>query len=252
MNSTFKTVSIVLLVVVFAAFGSAVLAASYTLEGGATLVDSGNGSDGAIQLVSDANTAASSVNFVLDDSLTFAELTSLSTDFNVTDDDCTNGSPRFAIGLDTEDGVKYVFVYLGPTPNYQGCATDTWQNSGDLLESGLKIDTSQLGGAFYDDFDTAVANYGGLNVAEIFLVVDASYAFEDGEQTVLVDNVVINETTFDFEDDEDPEAPVFTKDDCKQNGWRDFNGEDGLPGPFRNQGDCVSFFATGGRNQANG
>jgi hypothetical protein len=32
-----------------------------------------------------------------------------------------------------------------------------------------------------------------------------------------------------------------TKEDCKQGGWRRF-------GRFRNQGDCISFVATGGRN----
>ena len=249
MRSTIKTVSIVLLVVALAAFGGAVLAASYTLEGGATLVDSGNSSDGALQLVSDADTAASSVHFELDSSLTFADLTHLSADFNVTDDDCTNGSPRFAIALNTGSGIQHVFVYLGPSPNYQGCAPDTWHSSGDLLESGLTVDTSQLGGTFYQSFDTAVANYGGLNVADIFLVVDAGYAFDDDEQTVLVDNVLINDTSFDLEA---VEEPVFTKDDCKQNGWQDMTGENGEPGPFRNQGDCVSFFATQGRNQPNG
>jgi len=35
-------------------------------------------------------------------------------------------------------------------------------------------------------------------------------------------------------------APV-SKDECKGGGWRDF-------GVFRNQGDCVSYVATGGRN----
>lgn len=251
MYRKFKTVSVVLLVVALAALGSAVLAASYTLNDGATLVQPGYDSDNAVQLLSDANTAGSNIAFELDDDLTFAELTTLSTDYNVTDDDCTNGSPRFAIGLNTDSGVKYVFAYIGPQPNYQGCTTDTWQNSGDLLESGFAVDTSQLGGTFYDTYENAVANYGGLGVAEILLVADAGFAFDDGEQTVLVDNVVINDTTFDFEED-DVEEPVYTKDDCKQGGWQDFTGEDGLPGPFRNQGDCVSFFATGGRNPANG
>ena len=32
-----------------------------------------------------------------------------------------------------------------------------------------------------------------------------------------------------------------TKDDCKKDGWKDF-------GVFKNQGDCVSFVATGGKN----
>ena len=41
-----------------------------------------------------------------------------------------------------------------------------------------------------------------------------------------------------------PPAPVpATKDQCKNGGWRDFG-----PG-FKNQGQCVSFLATGGKKQ---
>ena len=36
-----------------------------------------------------------------------------------------------------------------------------------------------------------------------------------------------------------------TNEDCKGNGWRDF-------GAFKNQGDCVSFVATKGKNQPSG
>jgi hypothetical protein len=35
-----------------------------------------------------------------------------------------------------------------------------------------------------------------------------------------------------------------TKDECKKNGWKAFNGRY----TFKNQGDCVSFVATGGGN----
>jgi hypothetical protein len=34
-----------------------------------------------------------------------------------------------------------------------------------------------------------------------------------------------------------------TKDECKKGGWRNFSG-------FKNEGDCVSFVATGGKNEA--
>jgi hypothetical protein len=39
------------------------------------------------------------------------------------------------------------------------------------------------------------------------------------------------------------DAPALpsSKDQCKHGGWQTF-------GPFRNQGDCVGFVATGGRN----
>ncbi len=54
----------------------------------------------------------------------------------------------------------------------------------------------------------------------------------------------INATTFTFE------AEVVEPGDkakCKKGGWRDFESS---PGPFKNQGDCVSYFATGGKNKA--
>lgn len=42
-------------------------------------------------------------------------------------------------------------------------------------------------------------------------------------------------------------APT-TKDECKNGGWQNFNGKY----TFRNQGDCVSFVATGGKNLPKG
>jgi hypothetical protein len=42
-------------------------------------------------------------------------------------------------------------------------------------------------------------------------------------------------------------APPTSADACKKNGWKAFNNPS-----FKNQGDCVSFVATGGRNQPNG
>ncbi len=39
--------------------------------------------------------------------------------------------------------------------------------------------------------------------------------------------------------------PAATKDDCKKDGWRSMNDADGRS--FRNQGDCVSWFASEGR-----
>ena len=57
-----------------------------------------------------------------------------------------------------------------------------------------------------------------------------------------------NVTTFDFE----ATAPVpADKDQCKGGGWQTFKRTDGSP-MFKNQGDCVSFVATGGKNKPNG
>ena len=42
-----------------------------------------------------------------------------------------------------------------------------------------------------------------------------------------------------------PPPPPTTKDQCKDEGWRNYIG-------FKNQGQCVSFVATGGKNQTVG
>ncbi len=42
-------------------------------------------------------------------------------------------------------------------------------------------------------------------------------------------------------------APPTSKDQCMKGGWANFNNPS-----FKNQGDCVSFVATGGKNTANG
>lgn len=214
----------------------------YELFGEASTVSPGNASATAVQLVSDADPGSGGIDFDVAAGTTFANLTTLGSDFNVLDDDCGGGSPRFQINVDIGGGTeKNIFVYLGPSPNYTGCTANTWTTSGDLLASGNTVDTSQLtGGTFYDQYDDALAEFGTLPVTGLQLVVDSSWFFLDGEQTVLADNVVINDTTFDFEAEVD--MPT-TKDECKKGGWQDFDGV------FKNQGDCVSFVATAGRNQ---
>jgi hypothetical protein len=41
---------------------------------------------------------------------------------------------------------------------------------------------------------------------------------------------------------DDVRADTFTKDSCKDSGWQSFTT---APGPFKNQGQCVSYFASG-------
>ena len=42
----------------------------------------------------------------------------------------------------------------------------------------------------------------------------------------------------------------YSKDQCKNGGWQ--NMQDANGNSFKNQGDCVSYFATGGSNPGNG
>lgn len=192
--------------------------------------------DGRISLVSNTSDTStvndySSAFFDVAAGTTFASLTTLSTDFNVTDDMCAGGSPRFQVAVDTGSGHKNIFVYLGDAPNYNDCDQNTWVSSGNLLSAAFSVDTSQLpGGTFYDTYAHALSAYGSYPVLGIHLVADGGWAAADGEQTILIDNVTINNESYDFE----PEQPEITKENCKNGGWKNFESPS-----FKNQGQCI-------------
>jgi hypothetical protein len=208
---------------------TAAAASGYSLFGDAEIVSGGNPGNAA-QLRSDASPGFGGVDFDIS-ALTFADLTRLATDYNITNDQCGGGSPRFQ--LNTAGG--NIFVYLGPSPAFIGCAPG-WQSSGNLIGNNdpCRYDTSQLApGTQCNTYAGTLALFGSVTITGIQLVVDSGWNLiasgGDGEQTILVDNVQINDDTYTFED----------KDSCKNGGWRDFDS-------FKNQGECVSFFARGG------
>lgn len=170
------------------------------------------------------------IDFNIPAGTTLADLTHLQTDYKVTVGDCGGGSPRFQINVDG----KNIFVYLGPGPNFTGCPLNTWTMSEEFIGSTDKVfDLSQLGGQFYSTYSDAIKLLGTHSVTGIQLLVDAGWAVSGGAQTILADNVRINSDVYTF----DPP----TKDQCKKDGWKSF-------GIFKNQGDCVSFVVTGGKN----
>lgn len=181
-----------------AVFAPIALAATATPFGGATV------SGGILTLVSntgdtDASNDVSGVRFTETGVTTFASLTTLSTEFDVTDDDCLAGSPRFQVRVQTSAGEKNVFVYLGPTPSFTGCSKNIWISSGNLIGSTeARFETAQVqsGGPLYKTYAEALAVVGSLPVTGISLVVDSGYAFADKEQTVRVRNVRVNGSTF--------------------------------------------------------
>ena len=171
-----------------------------TTAGGATIAD------GVATLVANtANASAtddfSAVSVPVPAGLTFGQITQLAAEFNVTDDDCGAGSPRFAIKV----GDKNVFVYLGPAGTFSGCAQNTWISTGNLVGTAdaCRVDTSQIApGTQCSTWAAAVALVGSQAVQSVSLVVDASWtgsaspAFADKEQTVLVRNVQLNDKTY--------------------------------------------------------
>lgn len=154
-----------------------------------------------VKLVSDLTDTStandfSGISFTLPAGTTFADLTQLSAEFNPTIGGCGGGSPRFSLELSSG---KNVFVYLGPSPNFTGCALNTWQSSGNLIgnnDTG-RYDTSQVqAGTQSNTYAGALALIGSQQVTKIDLVVDGGWFFNPKMQTVLVRNVQINGQTF--------------------------------------------------------
>ena len=192
-----RPITLVSVAAAAALFATAALAATGTPFGGATT------SNGVLTLVSDTGDAASAndasgATLTGTGVTTFASIATLSAEFNVTDDDCSGGSPRFQVQVQTPSGAKNVFVYLGPAPSFTGCSPNVWIASGNLVGSGDgRFDTSQVkAGTQVSTYAQALALVGGFQVTGISLVVDSGWAFADKEQTVMVRNVKVNDSTF--------------------------------------------------------
>jgi hypothetical protein len=179
---------------VIVAFVPSAGAASGALFGTATM--DGN----QVKLLSDFSDTSTTndsggINFTDTGVTTFSSLTELATKFNVTDDGCGGGSPRFQLNI----AGKNVFVYLGPSPSFTGCTPNTLVDSGNLIgnNDACRYDTSQISpGTQCNTYAGTLALVGSQAVTGIQLVVDGGWFFTtDKEQTVNVCDIRINNAT---------------------------------------------------------
>ncbi len=182
---------------VLAALGGLVVAgpaaaATPTLEGTAVA------ENGHVKLVSDfsdePNTANNfgSIVLAMPAGTKVSDIDTLSAEFNVTDDDCGGGSPRFT--LVTPSG--NVFVHFGPAPSFTGCAQNTWLATGNLVaDPDARVDAGQVGGSASMTYAAMLGVAGSLAVTHVRLDVDGGWSQADMEQTVLARNVVVDGAT---------------------------------------------------------
>jgi hypothetical protein len=127
-------------------------------------------------------------------SLTVGSLEFLGVEFNVTDDGCGGGSPRFVLVLDNGAAVN---VALGDPPSFTSCPLNQWLNSGNLVGKfeGCRWHITSPP-ALADPCLTAaeLQALASRTITEIRLVADGGWFFADKEQTVLVRNAVVNST----------------------------------------------------------
>jgi len=140
-------------------------------------------------------------------------LTELNFDYK-TGEYCGAGAPRFNVV--TSDNVTHFF----------GCASGT--------------QTTTTNGYTHVVFSPT-------NPAQAFPVIAPGTTVQtidivfDEQGSTHIDNISVNDQVI---------GGPNSKDACKNNGWKTLQDANGKT--FKNQGDCVSYFATGGKNTANG
>jgi len=208
-------------------------AGSFALFGDAALISPGNNSPTGVQASTDGTATYGGVDFGAPVA-TLSQLNTLSTDDKLvsgTNGTCAFGAPRFDIGISkgSTSGTLFVNIPCGPT--------GTWSNSGNTIcntcivqPDGTLCGVSSVPtcGISGETYAQAEADFGTYSVTDVDFVVDSS----NGAEVVDFDNTQINNQLFTYE----------TGDSCKKGGWQQFTGP---PGPFKNQGDCVSYFNNG-------
>jgi hypothetical protein len=127
--------------------------------------------------------------------------------------ECQGGSPRFNVV--TTDGLFFLGCNnVTPTINADGTATYTF-TAATIAAAGNQV-----------SFPT-----GTIEAISILIDIQGSANVTD----ITVNGELQVPTT------------QAAKDQCKNGGWQDFTSP-----AFKNQGDCVSFFATGEKNAGNG
>ncbi len=198
-----------------AIFAAVSVFAAYSFFGDGSIAVGGNpGNAGQIRSDTSVLPGYGGVDVSPTSPIPWGSLTTLSTDYNVTNDNCGGGSPRMSLGVDTNsDNVAdgYVHIAIGPSPSFTGCAAG-WKSTGNLIgnaDAG-RFDYSQFGGSTFTTYSGAPVSVTSGNVVEAFIVVDGSWSAAatggDSEQTILVDNVTVNSDVTTF----DPEPVVIT------------------------------------------
>jgi hypothetical protein len=211
---------------------------------------------GAVQLSTDATDAAKANLATAVDSVGLDELTALGYHtFQVDGDGQAAASYQLYVTFD--DGGWTWLVY---EPYWQNGTGDPapveaglWQQW-DLLDNGLFWSSrtasglaAGAGGPPFYTLDDVIALGNDATVRAIALNVGS----HNPDWTVLADGMTFGTfdgiTVFDFQPA--PPAPA-DKAACKDGGWETITDSDGRE--FRNQGDCVSYFASDGKTRGGG
>ncbi len=137
---------------------------------------------------------------------------------------CGAGAPRF--NVQTDQGTAFL-----------GCAGGTQTSLGNGW-THVVFTQSQLDAAYTA---AGINNPATATLQDLYIIFDEGTDTPTGGTigtagTVIIDNISVN-----GQEVGSPTSPL-NKDACKKDGWKSFSNG------FKNQGDCVSFVATNGKN----
>jgi hypothetical protein len=122
-----------------------------------------------------------------------------------------------------------------------------WANSGDGgLNPGTGVNSLSAYLAVHPNA-TIVNKVDGLGGVRLLVGFASASDKFDGNVDAFAIGVNGTDTTYDFEAQAPQVGPPTNSDQCKNDGWKQFNNP-----AFKNQGDCVSYVATKGKNGGNG
>jgi hypothetical protein len=135
------------------------------------------------------------VSFAPSPAVTFAQITTLSTNYIFTSGNCHGGSLRWSVST----SAGHVFIYYGGYPNFTDCTTAGNNQSGVNMigQPDLRYDTSQIaGGTFYDSYAHALTLVGTLPVTAATLVIDSGWG---GDQTLTISDTTVNDNVYQWD-----------------------------------------------------
>lgn len=175
--------------------------AAYTLvanaPGSAGLIGPTPGDNStAVQLSSSGAAGWGAIGFTVPKGLKLRDVNFLSTDYEFVTGSCWGGAPRFTVGV-SDGGTKEIYFYIGPPPNWVGCQSGTWLNTGNLATPNSPVDDAHLpGGSPSDIYSHAQARYGNYNVVYIAIDLDGGWA---GTQVANFDNTQVDGTLYTYD-----------------------------------------------------
>jgi len=170
----------------------------YTLVQNATLVSPGDASPRGAEASSTGPDPFTwgAIDFAVPPGLKLRRLTNLSTDYKFVVGSCWGGSPRFEAWVNDGTSTRKIFFYIGPPPDYTGCASAVYLTSGNLAAPTSQVDASQIGGSAYEPYSDVQARFGDYTVTKVTLGVDGGWY---SNQTVDFDNTVVNQQLVTYE-----------------------------------------------------